>query len=81
MPILVSGGHLLVIDVHMPVAKSLIAEYWGTGVRHFIETGDESRLQDFRGVRIRGHLLETDPDRIEAFYMDTDFDFQEVYEP
>jgi hypothetical protein len=80
MPIL-TGGRVLIVDVHMPVMKSLIARYWAQGVKHFIETGDESRLRDFQGVRIRGHRLETDPDAIEAFYMDTDFDFQEIYEP
>jgi hypothetical protein len=80
MPIL-SGGRLYIVDVDHPKTKTLIARYWGQGIKDFIETGDEDRLRKFHGYVVGGRLLETDPDAIEAFYMDTDFDFQEVYEP
>jgi hypothetical protein len=80
MPIL-SGGRLHIVEVDHPETKTLIGRYWGQGVKDFIETGDEERLRKFRGYVIDGRLLETEPDAIESFYMDTDFDFQEVYEP
>lgn len=80
MPIL-TGGQLVIVEVDSPETMSLIGRYWGQGIKDFIETGDEERLRTFRGYVVGDRLLETDPDAIEAFYMDTDFDFQELYEP
>ena len=79
MPILVSG-RLKVVDVTSPRLKRLIGQYWGDAVAHFLETGDTSRLLRFRRP-IAGVLFETDPEAIEDFFLATDFDFQEIYEP
>jgi hypothetical protein len=78
---LLSGGRLVMIDTDDPETKSFVARYWGVGVNRFIETGDEEELRKFRGYLVDGWLVETDPDAVEVFYMDTDFDFQELYEP
>ena len=80
MPIL-SNGRLLVVDVDTPEEKQLIGLYWGVGIQSFIETGEDDKLRRFKRFRIQGHPLDVDPDRIEDFYRDTDFDFQELYEP
>lgn len=80
MPIL-SRGRLYQVEVFTPRAKQLIGRYWGDAINHFLATGDTSRLNRYRGVRIHGYPLETDPDTIEDFYRSTDFDFQELYEP
>jgi hypothetical protein len=76
-----SRGELLEIETSNPKSKSMIARYWGDGVRHFLRTGDTTRLDRYRGWTIKGHPFETDPDVIEDFVLGTDFDFQELYEP
>jgi hypothetical protein len=80
MPFL-SRGRLYDAEISKPKTKTLIARYWGDAVQHFLRTGDTSRLDRYRGVKVGGHPFETDPDVIEAFYLETDFDFQELYEP
>jgi hypothetical protein len=78
---LLSGGRLVMIETDNPETKSFLARYWGVAVNRFIETGDDEELRKYRGYLVDGRLVETDPDAVEAFYMDTDFDFQELYEP
>lgn len=80
MPFL-SHGELYDVETTNPKTKGLIARYWGDAVNHFLRTGDTSRLEPYRGRAIGGHPFETDPAAIEAFYLSTDFDFQELYEP
>jgi len=80
MPFL-SKGELFEVETSNPTTKARIARYWGDAVNHFLRTGDTSRLDRFRGQTIGGHPFETDPDAIEEFYLSTDFDFQELYEP
>jgi hypothetical protein len=76
-----SGGRLYEIETDDPDVKRQIGLYWGDAVAHFLATGDTSRLEPYRRRRLGGLPFETDPDVIEDFYMGTDFDFQEFYEP
>jgi hypothetical protein len=76
-----SRGKLYQVETDDPETISLIARYWGDAVNHFRETGDTSRLDPYRDRDYRGHPFETDPDVIEDFLLETDFDFQELYEP
>ena len=80
MPFL-SRGQLYEVETSNPATKTLIASYWGDAVSHFIRTGDTARFDRYRGFTIKGHPFETDSDVIEDFILDTDFDFQELYEP
>jgi len=80
MPFL-SGGRLYEVEVTNPEDKSKIARFWGYAVNHFRATGDPSRLEPYEGQTYEGLLYDTDPDVIEDFLFDTDFDFQELYEP
>ncbi len=80
MPIL-SEGELHVVDVETDDDKRLIAEYFGSAVQHFLDTGDTSHLDPFRDRQVAGLPFETDPDVIEDWFLATDFDFQEIYEP
>jgi hypothetical protein len=80
MPFL-SRGKLYQVEANDPETKSLIARYWGDAVSHFIRTGDTSRLDRYRYRSHFGHPFETDPDVVEDFWLSTDFDFQELYEP
>lgn len=76
-----SNGRLHVIDVSTPEAKQRIARYWGDAVQHFLTTGNTSRLRPYERWTVKGLLFETDPDVIEDWFLSTDFDFQEIYEP
>jgi hypothetical protein len=80
MPFL-SKGELFEVETSNPKIKALIARYWGDAVSHFLRTGDISRLDRYRVQTLGGHPFETDADAIEDFYLSTDFDFQELYEP
>jgi hypothetical protein len=80
MPFL-SRGRLYEVETSDPELKTVIARYWGDAVSHFMRTGETSRFDRYRGVTIKGHPFETDPDVIEDFVLSTDFDFQELYEP
>ena len=80
MPFL-SRGDLYDVETSNPKTKAMIARYWGDAVSHFLRSGETTRLDDYRGVSIKGHPFETDPDVIEDFVIGTDFDFQELNEP
>ncbi len=47
---------------------------------HYRDTGDDSRLSDFRGVAVGGHELETDPEMIEYLAAQGQLDFEDFYE-
>ena len=80
MPFL-SRGKLYQVEANDPETKRLIARYWGDAVSHFIRTGDTSRLDPYRDRSYLGYPFETDPEVVEDFWLSTDFDFQELYEP
>jgi hypothetical protein len=61
---------------------SLAGSYWSYGVGGFLETGDTSRLDFYRGRSVGGYALVTDPQLVEDFYFDHGhIDFQEYYQP
>ena len=76
-----SGGELYLVETNDAKTKRLIGQYWGVGVAHFRATGNTSKLDRYRNRKIAGHPFEVDPEVIEDFLLETDFDFQELYEP
>jgi hypothetical protein len=78
---LLSGGRLYEVETTDSRTKRRIGRYWGDAINHFLATGDSSRLAPYRHWNVQGLPFETDPDAIEDFFLDTDFDFQELYEP
>jgi hypothetical protein len=75
-----SAGQLHVITDATPEEVQQSSSYF-SAVSYFINTGDVSRVETFRGRAQRGLPFETDPDVIEQWWLSTDFDFQEIYEP
>jgi hypothetical protein len=74
-------AELVEVDVNDSDA-SLAGRYWSHGYAGFLETGDTSRLDSYRGVSVGGYPLVTDPDLIEDFYFaHGHVDFQEYYQP
>lgn len=49
-------------------------------VRRYLETGDPEPLDEFRGVRIAGVELETDPDRLDEYARQGEFEWFDLYE-
>jgi hypothetical protein len=76
-----SRGKLYVVETDDPKTKRLIARYWGVAVNRLIGEGDTSELDKYRGQTHLGDPFETDPDVVEDFWLSTDFDFQDFYEP
>lgn len=80
MPFL-SRGKLYVVETDDQQTKTLIGRYWGDAVKRLIGFADTTRLDRYHDLTVHGHPYETDPDVIEDFFLETDFDFQELYEP
>jgi hypothetical protein len=79
--------HMRVFTIEGPkaigVRGSRVASVVGahaSASQHFLATGDDSRLQTFKGKRVGGLLLETDPDVIEAWARRGALDFEAIYE-
>jgi len=74
-------AELVEVDVSR-VEASWAGSYWSGGYDGFPETGDSSRLDQYRDVSVGGFPLMTDPDLIEDFYdAHGHIDFQEYYQP
>ena len=58
---------------------AVAGRHWNT-IGHGLETGDWSRVAAFRGKKVRGRTLETDPDVIEAQARRGELDFEDIYE-
>jgi hypothetical protein len=72
-------AELIVVEADDDEA-SLAGEYWSAGFARFLADGEIEHLDPFRGQRIGGHLLLTDPGLIEDFEEDYGaVDFREYY--
>lgn len=58
---------------------STVGEYWNA-VRHYLSTGDEGPLERFRGRRVAGVELETEPDVIDELSRRGEVSFEDLYE-
>ena len=66
------------VDVRGSRVASRIGTYWDA-VDHYRETGDTGPLVEFRGVRIGGIELETDPDVIDRLTLLGVLSFETIY--
>jgi hypothetical protein len=67
------------IDTRGSRVASTVGEYWNA-VRHYLTTGDEAPLEPFRGVRVGGVELQTDPDAIDELARRGEVSFEDLYE-
>jgi hypothetical protein len=74
-----------IVGIDAPTSRSAsrIAQYW-TAVHHYLKTGDESRLQPFRGkaVRVRGqpYPFVIDPPTLDRLGHAGEVRFEDLYE-
>ena len=67
------------VDLLTPRARSTVGRYWNA-VQRFLYTGETDDLEAFRGIRIRGRRLLTDPDEIERLARIGELDVDDIYE-
>ena len=68
-----------VVEVQDSDEASRVGEHWNA-IKHFLNTGDETRLRGFDGETVAGVVLETDPDAIEEWARTGEIDFEEIYQ-
>ncbi len=73
-----SAGQAVSVDVRGSHTASNIGRYH-SAIRHYLMTGDDSRLARFTGQRVGGVELETDPDVIDELARRRRFDFESIY--
>lgn len=64
MRVLAAGGPIT-LTVRGSKKRSLVGAHWNA-VQHYLNTGDETWLDPFRGKAVAGVELETDPDTLNA---------------
>lgn len=78
MRILTRGG-VEDVELHTFRARSVVGSYWNA-VQRFLATGETDDLEVYRGYRIRGHWLLTDPDEIERQARIGELNVDDIYE-
>ncbi len=69
----------LVKAEHLSKAERTLVGRHHNAVKHFLETGDASRLRKFEGVSVNGVEFETDLSEIEESALENELDFENVY--
>jgi AcrR family transcriptional regulator len=67
------------VDLRGSRVASTVGEYWNA-VRAYLETGEEAGLARFRGLRVGGVELLTDPAAIEEVARRGEVSFEHLYE-
>jgi hypothetical protein len=78
MNVLSTDGHVTAV-VRGSRGASLVAEH-ANATQRYLATGDIKVLAPFKGKRVAGLTLETNPDRIEAFALSGELDFEDIYD-
>ncbi len=73
-----SAGESVVVDVRGSRVASIVGEYHNA-VRAYLNQGDVTGLARFRGKRVAGLPLETDPDVIDEMARRGTFRFDAIY--
>ncbi len=78
MTILTPEG-LQSVNVGSSLEASKVGEYMNA-VKHFLNTGDTTRLRKFQGKSIAGRPLLTDPQTIENLAFRHELEFEDIYQ-
>lgn len=78
LPALTTKG-LKQVDSTDSRETSDLSRHW-TAIGHGLGTGDWSRVAALKGKKVHGHMLETDPDVIEAEAQRGKLDFDDIYD-
>jgi len=74
----VSTDGVVEVEVRGSRQATRIAQHMNA-VKVFLDTGDDEALRRLRGVKVAGHLLETDPDKIEELARVHELSFEDIY--
>ena len=61
-----------------PDERSVAGSHWNA-VTHYLETGEFNQLTPFRGVKVAGNELETDPDVLDVREDEGSLDIDHIY--
>lgn len=78
MVLLTEGGVEQQVAVRGSRVASLIGGHW-SAIGHYLDTGDATRLERFRGTRAAGYLLEADLDAIDLWQRRGDLNVEDIY--
>lgn len=78
MNVLTTMGVEVLFEVHRK-DMSAVGKHWNA-VQRFLATGETDQLRRFRGVKVGGRTLMTDPDEIEDWAAAGGLDFEDIYE-
>lgn len=70
---------LTTVTVRGSRQATVIAEHWNA-IRHYVNTGDESKLRRFYSRTVAGIELESDPDVVDQLAAIGALDFEDIYE-
>jgi len=68
-----------VLTVRGSRAATTVAQH-ANAVRYYLSTGDVSVLDPYRGKRVAGKVLETDPDKLDQMARAGDLEWLSIYE-
>jgi hypothetical protein len=74
----VSSDGVVEVEVRGSRQATRIAQHMNA-VKVFLDTGDDEALRRLRGVKVAGHVLETDPDKIEELARVHELSFEDIY--
>ncbi len=72
------AGLVLIPDLSDEQA-SLVGRH-DNAVRRYLDTGDDSDLEEFDGVTVAGHELETSLDALDFYALINEIRFEDIYE-
>lgn len=78
LPVLTAEG-LKQLDLTASGDASVVGGHW-SAIGHGLNTGNWSNVAAYKGRKVRGHTLETDPDIIERHAQRGEVDFEDIYE-
>jgi hypothetical protein len=79
MKVIEAGVGSRIVDVRGSRAASKVGSYWNA-VNHYRDTGDDEPLRAFRGIKVGGVELETDPDVVDALIYMGVIEFETIYQ-
>jgi len=76
---LITPSGVIAARIDNPDERSIVGRH-ANAVGRFLATGETDGLVPFRGVKIAGHQLQTEPDALEAWAAQGELEFEEIYD-
>jgi hypothetical protein len=74
----ITRSGLMTVGGLSPSEASAVGRH-DNAVRRYLDTGSADDLEEFEGVVIQGHELETSPDALDWYALTNDIRFEDIY--